>query len=776
MRKHKILTATVLGFIILGRVAFFGGAVLADPTPSGSPSPSPSASASPSPSPSSSPSPSASPSPSPSASPSPSPKVGPTKPVGPTSTPGVTGPTGPQNGVGPKSTSDTGPGKCTGEIPNYVFDATTGKWVAADKSSFTCDMTTGLWLSPEYYYDTQDGWYEILPQNSTPPSYMVTAPNVVHTVFGDLQVGSPTYQVAQALGLLDPTDGIVSSTTGPNSNNNSSISNNNQNWFDLTNLVNIISTLQSNATSGNVSAASNTNVGSAVSGAANVLSDLINLLASAWSWSNGNLTFFMQNIGQMGGTTNGNILLDPTQSTTGGGGSLGSCSSAANSNTGSNSNNNSTCTNTNGLNVNAQSTGNITNNVNLAANSGNASATDNTNAGNVSSGNATAEINIINLINSLITSGNSFFGILNIFGNYNGDILFPNGFLNGLLGSSAGSGDPSNTNTGPNSTNNASSSNNNQTTINNTSNNSVANNIGLEAASGQASSDSNTTAGSTRTGAANTTESLFNLSNQDIFGSNAVLVIVNVLGHWVGTIMNLPGGATESALLTGDATTSPNVSNSGTGPNSNNNASVSNNNNANINTNSTGTITNNVNVGANSGNATAKDNTSVGNVSTGNANASASVANIFNSILNIKNWFGVLVINVFGDWTGDVNQNSGAAKTANSQNKPATTTSNGPLVQVKTTGTKGGTGTTTVTTGGSNTNSSSGASSVTSSSNSNNTTDNAGKVLAAATTGVPLGTNATSQNVLFLGSALVLLIAGALASVDKRFRKRSGNK
>jgi hypothetical protein len=771
MRKHRILSATVLAVVILGRMAFFGGAVLADPTSSPSPSPSASPSDSPSPSPSDSPSPSASPSP------SPTPTTGPTSKPGPTSTPGPTGQTGTDGQTGPQKSTGagtTGTNGCTGEIPNWVFNTATSTWAAADKSSFSCDPTTGLYLSPEYYYNQESGWYEILPSGATPPSYMVTSP-YVNTVFGQLQVGSPTYQAAQALGLLNPTDGIETSNTGAGSNNNASISNSNQNWFDLTNLVNVISTLQSNATTGNVTASGNTQVGDAVTGAANVLSDLINLLASAWSWSNGDLTFFMQNIGQMNSTTNGNIVLDPTQTTTGSGGQLGGCS-ASNSNTGANSNNSSTCSNNNGLNVDAQNTGNITNNVNVDAQSGNATASDNTSAGNVGSGNATAEVNIINLINSLISSGSSFFGVLNIFGNYNGDILFPNGFLNSVLGSGSagtGTGDPSNTNTGANSNNNASSTTNNNTDVNNSSTNGVSNNIGLEAGSGTVTSDDNTTAGNASTGAASTSQSLFNLSNQSIFGTNAVLVIVNVLGHWVGTIMNLPGGSTTSALLTGNATESPNVSNSNTGANSNNNASSTTNSNTNVNASSAGTITNNVNVGANSGNATATDNTGVGNVSTGAATATASVANIFNSVLNVKNWFGVLIINVFGNWLGDVNQNSGAATgTPVPSPKTTTTTTNGPLVKVQTAGTTSGTGTGVTTNNGSGTQTTSNSSTAGSNVSSNTGNSVLGKVLAADTaTGSPVGTSATSQNVMFILSAVVMLVAGALATIDKKFKK-----
>jgi hypothetical protein len=542
-------------------------------------------------------------------------------------------------------------------IPKWVFDTTTQEWVAADQGSFSCDPS-GYWLSPKYYFNKRSGWYEIIPstQASRLSDEWVTAPNVVHTQMGDLQVGSQDYQIAKALGLLDGPDSIVVSGTGANSTNQATINNSNQSWMDLTNLVNVINTLQSNATSGNVAANSNTQVGSAVTGAASVIANLINLLASAWSWSNGNMSFFMQNFFNL----NHDLNLNPTESTTGGGGQIGG--NAITSNTGSNSTNVAGVNNSSSLDVNAQNTGNIVNNVDLNAQSGNASATSNTVAGNVASGNATAEVNIINLINSFINSGSSFFGIINLFGTTNGDILFPDGFLNGLLASGTGSG--GNTagisNTGSNSANQAGVNNNSQTTINNTSLGTINNNINTTAGSGAASADSNTQAGNLSTGNASTTQGLFNIANSSIFGDNAVLVIVNVLGHWVGKIMTLPGGTTESALLTGNAT----VSNNNTGSGSTNQANVNNNSTANINQSSVGTITNNVNVNAQSGDATASKNTEVGNVSTGDTKAASSVANIFNSVLNVKHWFGVLVINVFGDWLGDVNNNTAAGNSA----------------------------------------------------------------------------------------------------------------
>ncbi len=785
--KRRLFSSICIS-LILASQTLMGGVALATapPTPAPpatpTPPPTPTPPATPDPSPSATPTPP--PTPTPPATPQPNPDG--TGTVGGTSdnsqagvaTSGQTGAgqTGPTQTPGPNG--PTGPSQPTGVIPDWVFDTVSQTWVAADKNSFMYDKNgSGYWLSPKYYYDTRVGWYEIVPAGSVQPSYMITAPRVIHTAFGDIVVGSADWQLAKMMGILDaqgqPTGAAALSVngSGAGSVNQAGIANSTQSWFDLTNLVNVINTLQSAARSGNVAVAGNTSVGDSATGAAVVLANLINLLASAWSWSNGNLTFFMQNFF---GNLTGDIRLQPNAST-GGGGALGG-GSAGISNTGNSSNNQANVDTNNTLNVNAQNTGNITNNVDLDAQSGNATAQGNTSAGNVTTGNAYAEANIINLINSFINSGSSFFGILNIFGSLNGDILFPDGFLNGLLTSSnsdPNGGTATNNTTGPNSTNQAGVTNNNQTTVNNTSDYGLANNIQTTANSGNATSGSNTQSGSTSTGNATTSNGLFNLVNSTIFGDNAVLVIVNVMGHWVGKIMNLAGGTTEAALLTGNAGT---ASNGATGPNSTNQASVSNSNQTTINQTNNGTITNNVNVHAGSGDATATDNSRVGNVSTGNAQAASNTANIVNSVLNIKHWFGVLVINVFGDWFGSVNENTDAG------NLPASATAGGqgsgpaaaaPGVSSLAAGAAAALMPSSVAASGAHLGSMASIVAGTAA-----VTGGAGAVLAATHAAAPVVTavaaaaKGNGMNLLFIISALMLLLAGATFSVERRLKRR----
>jgi hypothetical protein len=268
-----------------------------------------------------------------------------------------------------------------------VFDTTTNAWEPADATSFYWDANANQWLSPEYYYDTQNGWYEALPTNATPPSYMITAagPVIAQTIFGDVLVGSSEYELAKSMGLITGADflGTAADALGDGANGTTADDVSSNGWVNLTSLVNLMNSVDSSATSGNATADDNTGGGDATSGVASAFAELINLLSSAWSWSNGSLNLFMDNVD---GTQNSNINLDPTASTTTGG-SLGSSDS------------------TGGLTVNTSDQAGIENNVALDAQSGNAAVDDNTDGGSATSGDAAAGANIMNLIDSFISSG-----------------------------------------------------------------------------------------------------------------------------------------------------------------------------------------------------------------------------------------------------------------------------------------------------------------------------------------------------------------------------------
>jgi hypothetical protein len=267
----------------------------------------------------------------------------------------------------------------------------------------------------------------------------------------------------------------------------------------------------------------------------------------------------------------------------------------------------------------------LTNNVSLSANSGNATVSGNTSAGSATTGSANTVANVVNVINSMVAANQSFIGTINIYGNLNGDILIAPDFIPQLLAANGGSSPTA------------------VSTANVTSNTdqTVVNNIALAAKTGTALVTGNTSAGNATTGNATTNTVIFNLTNHAIVASDSLLVFVNVLGHWVGVIVDAPTGATSAAI--GDGVTSNTVSPSLTVNASNNTL-----------------LTNNINLSSQSGDATVTHNTSAGNAATGNATASANVANITGSQIGLSGWFGVLFINVFGSWLGSFGINTSA--------------------------------------------------------------------------------------------------------------------
>ena len=137
------------------------------------------------------------------------------------------------------------------------------------------------------------------------------------------------------------------------------------------------------------------------------IANILNMLQSSWDPAWGDIATFSADIG---GNVNGDLYLDLSQ--------LGPNSNATVSDQ-----------STLDLNVVQARDGQINNNVAVNAASGNSLVSGNTKAGNAKSGSAVALANILNLINSKINAGKSFVGVINIKGNFNGDILAP--FING---------------------------------------------------------------------------------------------------------------------------------------------------------------------------------------------------------------------------------------------------------------------------------------------------------------------------------------------------------
>lgn len=504
----------------------------------------------------------------------------PTEPVdtrGPDSPPGAGGDTYHQNPDG------------TWSNDYYTWDPVTGETTSNAPAGSNYDPATGTWSGEQYVWDAPSGTY--VPRtvySSTPPAGV-------------------------------PYSGTDPSYTGPNSTN--AVNQNTTNNGTFNNIFNAVANnnINSSATSGDARVIQNTVGGSALTGDAQSLVNILNMLQSSWDPAGGGPATFVAN---MNGDVNGDLLFDP----------------ALIHMTGPNSLNTIDDQTTNNLTTNTQINGTINNNVNLGATSGDAEVSRNTEAGDATSGDATAIANIINLINSSINSDKSFLGVVNINGDFNGDILLPSWLLSGMMD-----------HTGPSSTNTIDQAVNNNVDVDLNTTTNINNNIDLLAQSGDAEVSRNTEAGSATTGSAQTNANIMNLTGEDVVGKNALLVFVNVHGNWLGMILDAPGQ--KSALM------------GKTGPNSINSIDQDVTNNLDINVDVTNTINNNITAHAITGDATVSRNTLAGNARSGDAYAAVNIANIVGSQINPSDWFGVLFINVFGDWLGSFGINTNAGNT-----------------------------------------------------------------------------------------------------------------
>jgi hypothetical protein len=481
--------------------------------------------------------------------------------------PGPVSPTGPDG-----KTYVYNPNTGMWENDHYIWNPSTGQTTPKDAQTYSYNPATGHWDTTDWIYDPASGAY---------------VPNVV----------SVTQPPAGAATVGGPSAAADTQTAGPNSPASSST--NSTGTFDNFYNAAISNNLNSNAQTGNALVSTNTTGGSALSGNAAAVANLINMLQSTTNLQGGSLATFTSNIY---GNVQGDMYLDPSQ-----------LSSASSIGTGGSNTNSDVA-------INNQANGQINNNINLAANSGNAGVTSNTTAGNATSGNADAVANIVNVINSIIGSGQSFVGNINIYGNLDGDILMPPSVLDSLLAS----------NSAPNVSTTVNSDN--TVTANFTDNSAINNNVSLGASSGNATVSNNSHAGNATTGTAGTNLTLLNLTGRQIIGNDCLLVFVNVLGNWVGMIVNAPSGSTSAALGGGIT----------------NNSTL----NADVNSTTNNGINNNVKANAKSGDADVSDNTTAGNATSGNATASANILNVINSDLSLANWLGILFINVFGSWNG----------------------------------------------------------------------------------------------------------------------------
>jgi hypothetical protein len=531
------------------------------------------------------------------------------------STPGIHAPTGADAGTFVYQCS----GQYAGLYYNgyYTYNPASGDREATYPANYSYNCSAQQWTMDEYDYSPGQGTFIKSRVTASP------APN--------LPTGCPPPPSTSSSGS-GSNIGNTGNGSANNINNNGSIDINGSN----SNTIGMSNTIDSNAMSGDAIVLNNTYAGGATSGDALTMATIINMLQSSSNVLGDNVAMFSANIN---GDVNGDFIFDP---------------SATISNTGSGSqngiNNNLQINVNNSNDTNAQ----INNDINLSAASGDATVQGNTNAGDARSGNASAIVNLINLINSSVSAGQSFVGTININGNLNGDILLPPDFVNQLLAAS-----------GANSGNTAASNSSSNATLSNSLISDINNNVTSTATTGDAQTQGNTNAGGATSGQVSNNLTILNLTGSNVIGKNNLLVFVNVLGTWVGMIVNAPAGSTAASLGGGISSTGNGSTNSTTNA-TGLDATLTNNSNFGIN--------NNVNIAAASGDATVRNNTNAGSATSGNANTGANILNMTGSNLNLSNWFGVLFINVLGNWTGSFGVNTSAGNPVQTPTSSTTTT------------------------------------------------------------------------------------------------------
>lgn len=483
------------------------------------------------------------------------------------------------NGTTPttQTTQNTGPTKPNGaDASTYHYNADTGKWendyyiwdpvthqtTPKTASNYTYDLTSGTWNTTDWQYDAPSGTYKAVPKP-------------------------------------------VPSSVVDNSNNQ-----------------NVNTTVSQDAQTGDASVTRNTTGGSATTGSANDIANVINILQSSLtaSGNSGNVMTFNTSIP---GDVTGNLYIDP--------GTIMQNQSGPNAS-------GNVLQSGGGIQVNNANNGQINNAILLNATSGNAAVVGNTSAGSATSGDANAVVNLVNFMNSSVSAGQSFIGAINVQGDLSGDILLPDGLLDRILAA-----------------NNAVNSSNQDSTTNNTNNQTITNDVNVNAQSGSANVSDNTSAGSATTGSAKNMLTVLNMTGSNIIGSNALLVFVNVMGTWTGLIVNAPGS--NSALLGGGITSTDAVASNGF---------------SNVNNTNDMGIHNTITANATTGSADVSHNTTAGDATSGNATTSVNLANILNSNIALSHWFGILFINVMGNWNGSFGFGSPKSQTAGSSSTGST--------------------------------------------------------------------------------------------------------
>jgi hypothetical protein len=299
-----------------------------------------------------------------------------------------------------------------------------------------------------------------------------------------------------------------------------------------------------------------------------------------------------------------------------------------------------------------QNDGKINNLLDLAAVTGRNEASKNTGDGSITTGDANVAATLVNLLNTTVIDGNLWISVADIFGDLNGNIVLPDfTALAALLPNGGLAIDTVNEETGADSTNtiDVDVTDEKITAVDNDAN--ITTTVDAKAITGQNETLANTGGGQIETGDAKVSASNISLANTTIEGGNWGLVIVNALNRWLGFLVGDNG---EVRALSQDETIREiEARNSATGSDSDNTIDVDVANRNERTVTNDAEINNEVTASAITGQNEASKNTGQGKIATGDANIEATAVNIANTTVIGGSLF-VAVVNVFGDWFGDL--------------------------------------------------------------------------------------------------------------------------
>lgn len=442
-----------------------------------------------------------------------------------------------------------------------------------------------------------------------------------------------------------PDTSSSNTNTGANSDNNSSSSTSQTNGSQTNNTGNVSNTGTGSASTGQNSSSQNTGSGGVGTGDAGVTIQQVTTDNLNTTGTSGEIQHTTT-----AGTQDGDIVLsfDPNQS----GQSLGQSFISTNSVTGANSGNSATIeSNRTQLNE-IQNDGQINNTLSASAITGQNTAEQNTGNALISTGNANIAATLINFLNTNIIDSYLWMEVMDVIGNLNGDIVIPSSVLALLSGNHPTNlaVNTSNENTGSGSQNNA------NVNINNTENTSVTNdaevqnNIDINATTGQNTATQNTGNSTIETGDVEASANTVTLANTTVEDGSLGIIIVNALNKWLGFLVGQDNSLTP---IDHEYTTALVAQNSQTGADSVNDAEITVNNTETNSVENNGKITNNLLLEAVTGQNTANQNTGNAQITTGDARVQANVVNVVNTNVVRGNLF-VAVVNIFGDWMGDL--------------------------------------------------------------------------------------------------------------------------